>query len=321
MLSKPAPNLGIALSGGTLKAAAHFGALVALEELAIVPDVVAGTSAGSFVATLVAHGYRTDEFKKLVKTFPGTSLLDYGFPISHSIVNLVKSKMRRHNELTVPKGLLKGEKLSSYFTETLKERKPKMPFYILATDLLSGQSIVFSNHSESIEKKIANPIENLSKTMLGSCALPGVFTPVQIKNWLLVDGAFRHYVPVQVLRRIGCRKVIAINLYRLKRDWRPNTVINVLTRSFDILLQETVDGDVQGTEIFVLSPDVSDVHSISLGKLDECWKLGYDTVKKNEQRLLEFLGTPADPRSARGANLRLATPKHTPPMIRISGQK
>lgn len=67
MATKKYP-LGIAFSGGGAKAAAHCGALQALKEYGIKPDVVSGTSAGALVATLYASGFTP---KQMVETFQG----------------------------------------------------------------------------------------------------------------------------------------------------------------------------------------------------------------------------------------------------------
>ena len=67
MAAKKYP-LGIAFSGGGAKAAAHCGALQALKEYGIQPDIVSGTSAGALVAVLYASGFTP---KQMVETFRG----------------------------------------------------------------------------------------------------------------------------------------------------------------------------------------------------------------------------------------------------------
>ena len=64
-------KLGLCLSGGGIKGAAHIGAIKALKEAGMYFDYISGTSSGSIVATLYACGYSTDEifvaFKKYAK--------------------------------------------------------------------------------------------------------------------------------------------------------------------------------------------------------------------------------------------------------------
>ena len=54
-------NIGLALSGGGVRGFAHIGALRALEDVGIKPDIIAGVSAGSIVAAFYASGLSADE--------------------------------------------------------------------------------------------------------------------------------------------------------------------------------------------------------------------------------------------------------------------
>ena len=62
-------NVGLALSGGGVRGAAHIGAIRALEENGITIDAISGTSAGSIVASLYGMGYKEDEIIKLFRFF------------------------------------------------------------------------------------------------------------------------------------------------------------------------------------------------------------------------------------------------------------
>ena len=56
-------ELGIAFSGGGAKGAAHCGAIQALNEFGIKPDVVSGTSAGSMVAAFYSAGSAIGDYR------------------------------------------------------------------------------------------------------------------------------------------------------------------------------------------------------------------------------------------------------------------
>ena len=60
---------GVALSGGGVKAAAHIGALKALEEKNIKLDCISGTSSGSIIATMYAIGFTSDEMYKMFNEY------------------------------------------------------------------------------------------------------------------------------------------------------------------------------------------------------------------------------------------------------------
>lgn len=294
--SRP-PRIGLALSGGTLKAAAHIGVLDALLNLGIEPDFVAGTSAGSFVAALFAHGYTVRDMKELIENFPGPRLLDYGFPLASSLVNLARYRLRKvfHTQtvLPLPSGLLRGKQLETYFRKKFKHREPVKSYAVVATDLITGNPVVFTNHDELTSEEGIFPIDDLTVTLCGSCALPGVLTPVPLQSWLLADGALRFYIPVQILRQAGCDKIIVVNLNKLEEKWEPRTFVHIVQRSVDILLKETMADDLKGNDIFLLEPDVGHITWVSFHELTNCLNAGEQVVMEHQSELLNFLkGSP-----------------------------
>ena len=59
-------KVGVALSGGGAKGAAHIGVLKYMEEIGIPVDYVTGTSMGSIIGGLYSLGYSPDEMAKLI---------------------------------------------------------------------------------------------------------------------------------------------------------------------------------------------------------------------------------------------------------------
>ncbi|WAH35102.1 patatin-like phospholipase family protein [Alicyclobacillus dauci] len=292
MATESSPYLGLALSGGTLKAAAHVGVLNALEKIGVQPDAIAGTSAGSLVSALYAHGYRSKEFACLLESFPGARLIDYGFPMWSSVwswtvhhVRPTKSKKIPY----VPSGLLRGRKLMKYIERLLAPRRSMIPLYIVATDLISGLPVVFTTEDHPISNTLCFTIKDIPRAITGSCALPGIFTPVVFNDLLLVDGAMRDYVPVKVLHEVGCKKIIAVNLYRLTKKYEPTTLVDVLSRSFDILLRESIDNDITpGSTTYVLEPDLSEIKWRRFSQMNECVEIGRKLVEQKKDSILAF---------------------------------
>ena len=66
-------TIGLVLSGGGMRGAAHIGAIKALEEHGIFPTHIAGTSAGAIVGALYAYGY---DWEDILKFFRGINILD-----------------------------------------------------------------------------------------------------------------------------------------------------------------------------------------------------------------------------------------------------
>ncbi len=97
-------RIGIVLCGAELADSVHIGILFALEDIGVRPDVIAGTSAGALIASMYAHGYTIDKFRKSVRNFPGLFLLDYGFPLMSSVFNQIRHQWQGRN-IPVPKGI------------------------------------------------------------------------------------------------------------------------------------------------------------------------------------------------------------------------
>lgn len=62
-------SLGLVLSGGGVKGAAHIGVLKALEEEKIKFNFISGTSSGSIVAGLYVSGYKPEEIYEIFKKY------------------------------------------------------------------------------------------------------------------------------------------------------------------------------------------------------------------------------------------------------------
>lgn len=178
MLKSKTMNIGLVLSGGGMRGAAHIGAIKALEEHGIYPTHVAGTSAGAIVGALYASGYKWDD---ILKFFKSTSVLDFTkYAISKP-------------------GLLDADKFYNSFKKYFPEDNfsiLKKDLQITATNILNGDLVVF-NKGELI------------KPILASAAFPGVFSPVKINNSYYVDGGTLNNFPVELLKK-QCDKIIGI---------------------------------------------------------------------------------------------------------------
>ncbi|MDQ0190717.1 patatin-like phospholipase family protein [Alicyclobacillus cycloheptanicus] len=285
-------RIGIALCGADLAGSAHVGVLFGLESLGIKPDVVAGASSGSIVASLYAHGYALDEFRGLAGRVPARILLDYGFPLVSSVANLARKRWQGR-EIPAPNGLFRGDHLQRFVRKLHQRRLPKMPFYIVATDLYSTQSIAFTNDQQAVKQGFAEASTDLAKEIVGSCALPGLFTPIRHRQWLLVDGGVRDQVPVTVLRRAGCDKIFAVYLHKLDDSWYPVTFVDVLRRSILTLVDEAVASSDLVPDTFVLKPDLTPITGWQHREpMLKNMTLAFDDVMARKDEILSFLTSP-----------------------------
>src|SRR3989339_1632789 len=73
-------KLGLTLSGGGVKGFAHAGALMAMEEFGLKPDVISGTSAGAIVGALYSSGQSPDDIRKIFKAKYFNSFVELTIP-------------------------------------------------------------------------------------------------------------------------------------------------------------------------------------------------------------------------------------------------
>jgi NTE family protein len=175
-------KIGLALGSGSARGWAHIGAIRALEERGLKPDIVCGTSVGALVGAAYASG-ELDNLEKWVTSLAWTT-----------VVRLL--------DVTWRGGLIRGQRLFNLFRSTFQDREIgdlPIPFGCIATELGSGREI-WLRHGK------------LFDAVRASSAIPGIFTPVIRDGAVLVDGGLVNPVPVSMCRALGADLVIAIDL-------------------------------------------------------------------------------------------------------------
>ena len=175
-------KIGLALSGGGVRGAAHIGAIKALEENGIKIDAVAGTSAGSIVSALYGMGYTTDEMIKLFNYFSKSVMA-----ISPKYM-FTGIKEKRGIKLG---GLTTSYNIESAIAEAGKSKNVKdikdihIPIAIPATDLISDKEIVFTNCNNLQGEDYIHNIE-IGKAVRASSTFPGMYAPFDYKKYQFV---------------------------------------------------------------------------------------------------------------------------------------
>jgi len=210
-------RIGLALSGGGARGLSYIGLIRAFEERGIEIAAVTGTSIGGILGGLYACGYTTDELTDIVKT------IDIGTMISNRpqrrSMFLTQRQERERYLLSVrfdgwrpevPRALTGGQEITSLLTRlTLKANyfaghdftRFPIPFTTVATDVVSGQLVVFSRGS-------------LADAVRSSMAFPLALTGVEIGGGLLMDGGMLVPVPVEIARRMvdSATLVVAVDV-------------------------------------------------------------------------------------------------------------
>ena len=209
------PKVGLVLSGGGARGAAHVGVLRVLKELRIPIDYIAGTSMGAIVGGLYASGLSVDELQEVVDTtdwfdvFNDSSRRQYLSFRRKQDDARVLSPVRigiEKGKPALPPGLITGQNVTILMHAlTLPsagiERFDDLPipFRAVATDLVTGEKVVLDRGS-------------LSLAMRASMSVPGAFTPVEIDGRRLLDGGLVANLPIDVARQMEAEVVIAVDI-------------------------------------------------------------------------------------------------------------
>jgi NTE family protein len=221
------PRIGLALGGGFARGIAHIGVLRVFEEEGIPIDCLAGTSVGALIGAAYASGATLDDMERQGSE---TRFRDFG--------RWTLSRM----------GMASNERLEDFlrkFTTARYFEELKLPFAIVATDIVRGESVYFTTGEIGI-------------ALRASCAYPGLFLPVEYRGRSLVDGFLTDAVPTRAVRALGANIAIGIYLEPGELKDKPRNTIEVIGRAFSII-QETQDPPWRHAADVVIEPDVHDV--------------------------------------------------------------
>ena len=241
--------LGVALSGGGARGVAHAGALKALEEAGLKPDIISGVSAGSVVAVLYAAGASPDAIKEM---FRGVNFSDF-------------TKLALGTG-----GLFSMEPFRRYISRALRrfsriEDLP-MPTYIGATNFDEGRPEVFTSG-------------NLSMCVAASCSIPIVFPPVVINGVRYVDGGVLRNLPAWMIRE-KCHRLIGINVSPAgKADRLANNIVANAIRAYTLLAKSNVVHDKELCDILVQTDSLVHHKVFDLKDINSIFKSGYLAMK------------------------------------------
>ena len=217
------PKIALALGGGAVRGFAHIGVIKALEAHGIAVDIVVGTSAGSLVGALYAGGYGGFDLQRAALQMNDTVIADWSLP---------------------DRGFIKGEALQNFVNQAVQNRpleKLNKPFAAVATDLQSGEPVVFRTG-------------NTGMAVRASSSVPGVFQPVTISGREYVDGGLVSPVPVRAARSMGADLVIAVYISNNPRFGKTRDSVDVMLQSFAIMGQSIAGYELSEADV-VIRPD------------------------------------------------------------------
>lgn len=287
-------RIGLVLSGGGARGAAHIGVLKMLDQLHVPVDAIAGTSMGAVVGGLYASGMSGQQIEQAMasvdwqvafRDHPPRDELDYRRKQESEryLVNLPLGLQGR--KLVIPKGLIQSQKL----TETLRQltlpaatisdfdRLPT-PFRAVATNLETGAAAVIGDG-------------DLATAMRASMAVPGVFAPVEYRGQLLVDGGLADYLPIDVARAMHVDVLIVVDAgYTLQPRKNLVSLPGITQQVLSILLRRNIEQQLSGlgAHDLVLSPELGNFSSYDFADTLKIVNAGAAAALKSADRLRAF---------------------------------
>jgi NTE family protein len=270
-------TIGIAFGAGGARGIAHLLMIDALDELGLKPSIISGSSIGAVVGAFYAAGFSAKEMREILN-----QLIN---PKSDSVFDfLLKSDIIKMFTMFDPQfiksGFIKGEKFQNYMKSHLQVSRfeeLKIPLKIVATDYWKKEAVVFEKGD------LIQPIK-------ASYSLPGLFSPVKIKNRILIDGGAVNPLPFDLIMD-KCDITIAIDVTAFKAQSEseiPPTFDSVFTT------YQTMQNSIIKERLKFLKPDIYirpeiyDVRVFDFVKADLIFKQA-QPAKEELKRQLEVL--------------------------------
>jgi NTE family protein len=249
-------KIGLVLSGGGVRGIAHLGAIQALNEFGIKPDMISGTSAGAIIGAFIAEGYEPWEIIDIARNtelFSARSIV-FGKPglLSMNSFKHIYARYISHNSF----------------------RQLQLPLYVTATDIIHGRSIIFDSG-------------NLDEALMASSCVPLVFEPVHINGTTLIDGGVLNNFPVEPLIE-KCRSIIGVHVNSINTSETEIGMMSLVDRSFHLALGSSVKSKEHFCNLFIEPENMTRFGMFDTKKMDDIFDAGYHHVMNMRTEVEEF---------------------------------
>jgi NTE family protein len=250
--------LGLVLTGGSARAYAHIGVLEVLEKAGIVPDFIVADSMGAVVGMLYAAGLPPIDIADLVTQIPPETYLSVVLPTHGGFINT--------DAFVAAVKMMVGD---MDLSDTM------IPIIVVGEDLKSRRQVQFASG-------------NFSKIMAMTFAMPAVFEPVALDDYLLVDGGSTNIIPVGIAKKYTGRIIVSTTLYDKKTPF--GNPINVINRAFDIGKTRTGMIDLENSGAFVIRNRVEQISYMQFDGPEAIMRSGENSAKEALPSILAGLG-------------------------------
>jgi NTE family protein len=309
------PRIGLVLSGGGARGAAHVGVIRALEEMRIPVDAIAGTSMGAVVGGLYAAGLDGEEITGVFRTIDWQDLLRDRAPRRDLVFRrkqddrsfLARGSLgfRPGEGVVLPLGLVQGQKITQLLRgATLRVGDVRdfdalpTPFRALATDLESGEPVVLAGG-------------DLATVLRASMSAPGVLAPVEIDGRLLVDGGLVDNLPVSLAREMGVDVIIAVDVsFPLAKRDGLESALDVTNQMIGIMVRRRTRESraALGERDVLVEPDLGRMTAVDFDRVPQVMDVGEAALDGVRGRLAAWSLPPAQYTAYRDSRRRVHDP-------------
>jgi len=243
-------KIGVTLSGGFVKGAAHIGFLKALEYKGFVPSFVCGSSAGAVVGALYCAGYSPDEILEIAK----------------------KTSWRKLASPSFKGGLFKLDGLYKELKELIGDidiKELKIPFGLAVVNLKTLKA--------EFKREGSAP-----GFVTASSSIPPLFSPWKVDDTYYIDGGIRNCLPAEMAKAEGVEINICSNVNTGISEFNPNSLVNVSLRVSIASVMENLERRLSYCDIIVNHKKVDNLFDFNL--IDDFVEFAFrDTLESLEE--------------------------------------
>lgn len=292
------PKVGLVLSGGGAKGAAHIGVLKYIEEAGIPIDYIAGTSMGSIVGGMYALGYTSEEILDIINNVDWDRLISNNVDRKKiSYTSRVESRTQTltipfsvqtdQNELqsrsfknSLPTGIVSGDNLINLFNSLSVGYSDPIDFNNLPTPFLCIATNVLNGKADVLDKGI------FSKAIRASMAIPVLFDPIEIDDTIYADGGLLNNFPAEQCRAMGADYIIGVSMSSgLESDPENLTSIFSQVKQLKMIITDKEFENYHKLCDIFISPDLKGVGMLSFDaeSVSTITQSGYEAAAAQEE--------------------------------------
>lgn len=280
------PVIGLVLSGGGARGAAHIGVLKVIEELGVPVDLVVGTSMGSIVGAMYASGTPVADIDRVVRETNWYEVLGDGPPYRELTITRKREKRDfalggrlgiGKEGMKLPTGFSAGQNvqlmlrgLMQHVSDVPCFQDFAIPFAAVATDAATGDAVIMDRG-------------DIVKALRASMAIPAYFTAIEHEGKLLIDGGPANNMPVTLAREMGADVVIAIDIstpYFSREQLRD--MFSISMQMTTILARRAADEERRrlGSDDLLIVPELDGIETLDFAGMPKAIAAGEKAARE-----------------------------------------